>query len=84
MWASVTVACKLSCPVACGILVPGPGIEPVSPALAGRLLTTGQPGKLLFTSSTRSHSMKTDCSLLHFQHLAHSGHTVDIPDIEIE
>ena len=24
---------------------PGPGIEPVSPALAGRLLTTGPPGK---------------------------------------
>ena len=25
--------------------LPGPGIEPVSPALAGELLTTGQPGK---------------------------------------
>ena len=24
---------------------PGPGIEPLSPALAGRLLTTGPPGK---------------------------------------
>ena len=42
---SVVVACKLSCPVACGILVPGPGIEPVSPALEGRFLTTGPPGK---------------------------------------
>ena len=36
----------LSCPTACWILVPRPGIEPVSPALVGRLLTTGQPGKV--------------------------------------
>ena len=27
-----------------GILVPLPGIEPVSPALQGRFLTTGPPG----------------------------------------
>ena len=32
---------RLSCPVACGILVPQPGIEPKSPALQGRFLTTG-------------------------------------------
>ena len=25
--------------------LPGPGIEPVSPALTGRFLTTGPPGK---------------------------------------
>ena len=30
-----------------GILVPWPGIEPVSPALQGRFLTTGPPGKSL-------------------------------------
>ena len=30
---------------ACGILVSPPGIEPVSPALQGGLLTTGLPGK---------------------------------------
>ena len=35
------------CPVACGILVPQPRIEPVSPALEGRFLTTGLPGKSL-------------------------------------
>ena len=35
----------LSCFEACGILVPQPGIEPVSPALPGRFLTTGPPGK---------------------------------------
>jgi len=31
--------------VACGILVPQPGIEPVSLVLQGRFLTTGPPGK---------------------------------------
>ena len=42
---SVVVAHRLSCPVACGILVPRPGIEPTSPALEGGVLTTGPPGK---------------------------------------
>ena len=42
---SVVVALGLSCPVACGILVPRPGIEPTSPALEGGFLTTGPPGK---------------------------------------
>ena len=44
---SVAVACRLSFPTACGILVPQPGIEPTSPALEGRFLTTGPPGKSL-------------------------------------
>ena len=35
------VASRLSYPKACGILVPQPGIEPKSPALQGRFLTTG-------------------------------------------
>ena len=30
---------------ACGILTPWPGIEPVSPALLGRVSVTGLPGK---------------------------------------
>ena len=30
---------------ACGILVPQPGIKPESPALKGKGLTTGLPGK---------------------------------------
>ena len=34
-----------SYPVACGILVPRPGIEPMSPALEVRFLTTEPPGK---------------------------------------
>ena len=44
---TLVVACGLSCPTACGISVPHPGIEPASPALLGRLLTTGPPGKSL-------------------------------------
>ena len=42
---SVVVVGGLSCPLACGILVPWPGIKPVSPALEGRFLTAGPPGK---------------------------------------
>ena len=40
---SLVVACRLSCGAVCGILVPWPGMEPVSPALAGRFPTTGPP-----------------------------------------
>ena len=32
---------QLSCPVACGVLVPQPGLEPTSPTLDGRFFTTG-------------------------------------------
>ena len=41
------VVLRLSCTEAYGILVPGPGIEPMSSALAGRFLTTGPPEKSL-------------------------------------
>ena len=40
---SVVVLHWPSCPMACGDL-PGPGIEPVLSALAGRFLTNGPPG----------------------------------------
>ena len=43
--ASLVVACRLSCLVACGILVPRAGIELMSPALEGIFLTTEPPGK---------------------------------------
>ena len=42
-----TVAHGLGRPAARGILVPLPGIELAPPALAGRFLTTGPPGKFL-------------------------------------
>ena len=39
---------RLSCPTACGSLVPQPGMKPSSPALGDKFLTTGLPGKSLF------------------------------------
>ena len=39
------MALGLTCPAACGILVPLPEIKPVSPALEGGFFTTGPPGK---------------------------------------
>ena len=42
---SVVAVHGLTCPVACGILAPQPGIEPASHALEGGFLTTGPPGK---------------------------------------
>ena len=44
-----------SCPTACRILVLQPGIEPTSPALEGRFLTTRPPGKW-----SESHSAVSD------------------------
>ena len=44
-WASVVVAHGLCCCRAYGILVPRPGTELMSPALAGEFLTTGLPWK---------------------------------------
>ena len=70
MWALVLAAVKLSsvgsvvmvhgltCPAACGNL-PGPGIKPVSPALAGRFLTSGAPGSPHFTFVS---DLKLHCS----------------------
>ena len=43
---SVAVAHGPSCSTACGI-TPGPGVEPVSPALADEFPTTAPPGKSL-------------------------------------
>ena len=45
------VACRLSCPVACMVLVPQLGVEPKSPELEGEFLTTGPAGKSLFLST---------------------------------
>ena len=36
---------QLICSVACGILIPQPGVEPESPALQSESLTTGPAGK---------------------------------------
>ena len=65
---SLIMTCRLCCPVACRILVPWPRIEPMTPALQDRFLTTGPPRKSqnhLFWLNFRSHST----SLLLFFHL---------------
>ena len=48
-WRSVVAVLWLSCSVAGGILVPHWRIKLASPALQGRFLTTGPPGKSLRT-----------------------------------
>ena len=47
---SPVVACGFSCFAASGILVPQPGIKPMSPACEGSFLTTGPRGKSLPSS----------------------------------
>ena len=47
----IFATCGLNCPGACGILVPRPGMELMSPALQGGFLTDGPPGKSPFSSS---------------------------------
>ena len=42
---SPAVVCRLSCPLACGLLVSQTSIKPASPALGGGFLPTGPPGK---------------------------------------
>ena len=46
---SVVLMCGLSCRKEYGVLVPRPGLEPVSPGSEGGFLTTGPPGKPLDT-----------------------------------
>ena len=45
--ASIVGMHGLSCPAARGLLVPQPGVEPMAPALEGKLPTTGPPEKSL-------------------------------------
>ena len=47
MKVSPVAAYGLSCPVACRILVPQPGIKSVSPPLEVRFFIPGPPGKSL-------------------------------------
>ena len=50
---SVVAIHWLSCPTARGILVPRPEVELASPALEGRFLTAGPPGKSCHVSNPR-------------------------------
>ena len=44
----LVVCCGVLAINACGILVPGVGMEPAPAALKGEMLTTGPPGKSRF------------------------------------
>ena len=63
---SAVVAHGLSCPAACGIF-PDQGSNTVSPALAGRFLTTAPPGKpeLDAFKQTDRHKINSDFSDSH-------------------
>ena len=50
-----------SCCAACGILVPRPGIDPASPALEGRFLTAGPPGKSFLSAFVLCYSLYPEC-----------------------
>jgi len=67
---SVVVADRLSCSAACGISVPGLGIEPVSPALAGGFLLDhqGSPRRVIFYLSL---NIKTFMIILFIIYLCH-------------
>ena len=52
---SVVTVHRLSCSAECGILVPRPGIEPLSLALQSGFLTTGPPGKSSKSFSKANH-----------------------------
>ena len=56
---SVVVVCRLSCSIACGIFVPLPGFEPISPTLQGRFLTTGPPRKSILLGSLTNDDTNT-------------------------
>ena len=73
---SVAVVCWLRCSVACGILVPQPGTEPMFPALEGRFLTTGPPGKpdIIWSICPRSQSYRvTELNLIWLYYIIHLG-----------
>ena len=65
--ASAVVVPRLSCSKPCRILVPRLGIKPTSPALAGRVLTAGSPGKSL-SSLQRAIQWHWGPSLLYNRH----------------
>ena len=51
---SLVAAHALSCPAACGILVPQPGVEPTFPALEGGFFTTGPPERSLILNPSET------------------------------
>ena len=69
---SVVMLYGLSCPVACEILVPQPGVELTFPALQGRFLTTG-PREKSRTHFFKSKWFSTTCAQLLLTYLTLCG-----------
>ena len=82
---SVVVAQGLSCSAACGILVPQPVIEPMSPAMEGGFFTTGPPGKslcisfLLLLNYYKFFVLKSRCWQAPFHRLQEKIHFLAFP-----
>ena len=60
----VVVAHRLTCSVACEVLVSQPEIEPESPELQGEFPTTGPPGKSLEWIFERLFNPRSQCYLV--------------------
>ena len=70
---SVVAAHRLSCSAACGILVPWPGIKPMSSALQGWFLTIGPSGKSLDSIlKSRDITLPTKVCLVKAMHFSSS------------
>ena len=77
---SVVVVYRLSCPTACGILDPRPGIKPASPELEGRFFTTGPPGRSLFYFSFSGYCKLA--SLTHKNLTLINAHTLSLDNVK--
>ena len=58
-----------------GILALRPGIKPVRPAVEGRVLTTGPPGKSLSSSSVQDDVLRASWRLRHFTWTNNNNHS---------
>ena len=61
LWSLGFRKCSTQTQLPCGTWnLPGPGMEPVSPVLAGTFLTTGPPGKSLFSYIDNNYNFNGD------------------------
>ena len=75
-WAQYLQLAGLVAPMACGILVLRPGMEPTSPALESRFLTTGLQGKSpTFVFYVTYHPMRLAGHVYYHQSTGKETHT---------
>ena len=80
---SIVAANGLSCPSACGILVSQQVIKPASPALDGRFLTTGQPGKSHWSLGFKNLLGYDDSEIYNCRSDLSSGSDLDIHQLNV-